>query len=54
LREFYFFVFTVLFDFKSASATVDGQTYHGSSLFSALAQRQIQRDPETSAPSLSL
>ncbi len=46
LRECYFFLCTLLFDFKGMSATLDGQSYHGSDLFFALARRQVQRDAE--------
>ncbi len=47
LREYYFFLCTLLFDFRGISATLDGQAYHGSDLFFALARRQVKQDAET-------
>ena len=45
LREYYFFLCALLFDFKGMHAVLDVREYLGSDLFFALAGREARRDP---------
>jgi hypothetical protein len=49
LREYYFFLCALLFDFKGMRAELHGKEYLGSDLFFALAEREVRRDPHAFA-----
>jgi len=46
LREYYFFLCALLFDFKGMCGVLDGEEYLGSDLFFALALRAVRNDPQ--------
>ncbi len=49
LREYYFFLCTLLFDFKGMAGVLGGKQYLGSDLFFALALRAVLKDPQAFA-----
>lgn len=46
LREYYFFLCALLFDFRGMWATWNGREYQGTELFFALAQREVTHNPQ--------
>jgi hypothetical protein len=49
MREYYWFLCALLFDFKGMQATLDGKESQGSELLFALARREVALDPQAFA-----